>query len=103
MSVIAIDARIISTGTGRYIRGLLKNLEAIDQHNQYLILVRQKDTDYYKPTNANFKVIIADFPDYSFSEQLGFNRLLHAATTATLYKTSSDDSARFESVTYYRK
>jgi glycosyltransferase involved in cell wall biosynthesis len=76
MKKIAVDARIISTGTGRYIRGLLQNLEEVDKENEYLLLVRHKDRDYYKPKNPNFKIIVAEFADYSFGEQLGFNGLL---------------------------
>lgn len=74
---IAIDARIIPTGTGRYIRGLLDSLQTIDTKNEYLILVRAKDINYYKPRNPNFKIIKAEFADYSFGEQFGLARLLY--------------------------
>lgn len=69
---IAIDARIINSSTGRYIERLLFYLEELDQENQYFILVRRKDRTYYKPRNKNFSVVVADFADYSFGEQLGF-------------------------------
>lgn len=75
---IAIDARIIATGTGRYIERLVHYLEQIDKINHYLILVRTKDLGYYKPTNPNFKIIEAEFADYSFSEQIGFARFLYS-------------------------
>lgn len=74
---IAIDARIINSGTGRYIERLLRNLEQIDKHNEYLILVRKADLTYYKPTAPNFSVLEADFKDYSFGEQIGLARLLY--------------------------
>lgn len=73
---IAIDARIINTGTGRYIERLLHYLEDLDTANDYLILVRRADIDYYQPQNPRFTVVEADFGDYSFSEQFGLNRLL---------------------------
>lgn len=73
---IAIDARIISTGTGRYIERLLHYLEQIDHTHAYLILVRNKDLAYYKPTNPNFTIVEADFADYSLDEQLGFASFL---------------------------
>lgn len=75
---IAIDARIISSSTGRYIEGLVLNLEKIDHDNEYLILVRKKDLGYYSPSKPNFTVIEADFPDYSFSEQLAFAQFLYS-------------------------
>lgn len=74
---IAIDARIINSGTGRYIERLIHYLEELDTAHEYLILVRKKDLDYYKPRKPNFKVIEAEFADYSFGEQLGLARLLY--------------------------
>jgi glycosyltransferase involved in cell wall biosynthesis len=73
---IAIDARIINSGTGRYIERLLHYLEQIDDTNQYLILVRRADLDYYQPQKPNFTVIEAEFNNYSFGEQIGLARLL---------------------------
>lgn len=75
---IAIDARIIRSGTGRYIERLLHYLEELDRQNEYLVLVRQADLEYYKPRNKNFKIIEAEFKNYSFGEQLGFARLLNS-------------------------
>ncbi|HWZ66041.1 MAG TPA: glycosyltransferase family 1 protein [Patescibacteria group bacterium] len=75
---IAIDARIIATGTGRYVERLIYYLEQIDKINHYLILVRAKDLNYYKPTNPNFDIVEAEFADYSFGEQIGFARLLYS-------------------------
>ena len=48
MSRIAIDARIISTTTGRYVERLLTYLQDIDKKNEYLVLVKKKDFDYWK-------------------------------------------------------
>lgn len=77
MATIAIDARIMNSSTGRYVERLVYYLEKIDQTNQYLILMRKKDLDYYKPTNPNFKIIEADFDDYSLAEQTGLLKLLN--------------------------
>ncbi|HKX73389.1 MAG TPA: glycosyltransferase family 1 protein [Candidatus Saccharimonadales bacterium] len=74
---IAIDARIINSGTGRYIERLLHYLEEIDHTNEYLILVRQADLGYYKPSQPNFKIIEAEYGNYSFGEQFGLARLLY--------------------------
>lgn len=74
---IAIDARIINSSTGRYVERLLHYLQTIDQTNQYSILLRPKDLDYWKPTAANFTVVKADFANYSFAEQLGLKKLLN--------------------------
>lgn len=77
MKRIAIDARIINSTTGRYIERLLHYLEKIDTTNEYLVLVRKKDLDYYKPNNPNFRVVEAEFADYSFAEQTGYLKLLN--------------------------
>ena len=78
MATIAIDARIINSTTGRYIERLLHYLEEIDTTNEYLVLVRKKDIDYYKPVNKNFRVVEADFADYTLAEQTGFLKLLNS-------------------------
>ena len=74
---IAIDARIISSSTGRYIERLVTYLQDVDKTNEYTVLVREKDRDYWKPRNKNFKVVVAEFDQFSFAEQLGFKNLLN--------------------------
>ncbi len=78
MSHIVIDARIINSTTGRYVERLLYHLQAIDHENTYTVLLREKDQDYWQPTAKNFSVVIADYSNYSFNEQIGFLRLLNS-------------------------
>jgi len=73
---IAIDARIISTSTGRYVERLIHYLEIIDRTNHYTILVPTKDKDFYRPTNPNFKIKTIDIPNYSLKEQTEFKDIL---------------------------
>ena len=76
MTHIAIDARIINSSTGRYVERLITYLQEVDTVNEYSILVRAKDENFWKPRNANFTVRIADFDNYSFAEQIGFKKYL---------------------------
>jgi len=76
MSHIAIDARIITSSTGTYVERLLHYLQKIDKVNTYSVLVRAKDKGYWEPTADNFKIEIAEFDNYSFSEQIGFKKFL---------------------------
>ena len=76
MKHIAIDARTINSSTGRYIERLLHYLQEIDKMNKYSILLRSKDKDYWKPTADNFKVVFADFENYSLGEQIGLKKTL---------------------------
>lgn len=73
---IAIDARIINSSTGRYVERLLHYLQQVDTSNQYSVLVRAKDVEYWKPSAANFTVKVADFDNYSLAEQIGLKKLL---------------------------
>lgn len=73
---IAIDARIINSGTGTYVAKLLEYLQKIDNENSYIVLLREKDKDYWKPTNSNFTTVVAEFDNYSFAEQIGFKNFL---------------------------
>lgn len=76
MAKIVIDARPINSSTGHYMLRLLQYLEKLDRKNQYAVLVPTKDLDFWKPTNPNFSVMAADYKNFTFSEQLGFNKLL---------------------------
>lgn len=76
MKHIVIDARIISSTTGRYVERLLTYLQDIDTTNKYTVLVPSKDLQYWKPKNKNFTVVVADFAAYSFAEQFGFKSFL---------------------------
>ena len=73
---IAIDARVINSGTGTYVVKLLEQLERLDTTNRYSILVPTKDRDYWQPHNPNFTIRTVDFANYSLAEQLGFRRYL---------------------------
>ncbi|MEO6109531.1 MAG: glycosyltransferase family 1 protein [Candidatus Saccharimonadales bacterium] len=73
---IAIDARIINSTSGRYVERLVTYLQDIDHTNHYSILVRAKDEKFWKPRNDNFKVIVAEYDQFSFAEQIGFNSFL---------------------------
>ena len=72
MKKIVIDARIISTPTGRYTAKLLDYLQKIDNENEYIILVKPKDKDYYRPTNKNFSTMVCKYKEFTFGEQVGF-------------------------------
>lgn len=76
MSHIIIDARIINSTTGRYVDRLVTYLQDVDHDNQYTIIVPEKDKDFWKPRNNNFTVKTANYDNYSFGEQLGYNRFL---------------------------
>lgn len=73
---IVIDARIIHSTTGRYVERLLHYLQQVDTTNHYTVLVPTKDLEYWTPTADNFKVMAADFANYSLIEQIGLKRLL---------------------------
>lgn len=73
---IVIDARVINSGTGTYVAKLLKYLQEIDTSNNYTVLLREKDKDYWKPSAPNFTTRVAEFDNYSMAEQVGFKKLL---------------------------
>lgn len=77
MRRIVIDARIINSSTGRYVQRLVEHLQDIDQENHYIILVPEKDKNYWQPRVSNFEVRITNYKNYSFGEQVGFARLLY--------------------------
>lgn len=74
---IVIDGRMLGwTGVGRYTHELLKNLEAIDRTNQYLVLIQDGDKTRWQPTATNFTAVTANIAPYSLGEQLKLPELL---------------------------
>lgn len=78
MARIVIDARIISSSTGRYVERLLTYLQNIDANNEYIVLVPSADLGYWKPTADNFTLHPADYKNYSLSEQTHFLKFLNS-------------------------
>lgn len=69
---IAIDARFYGpkdTGIGRYVSRLVENLQALDQENEYFILMQEKDFSKL-PDSPRFKKIAANFGWYGVKEQV---------------------------------
>lgn len=68
---IGIDARIFGqVGIGRYNRNLILQLEKVDWENEYVIFLCRSELDLYQPDNPHFRKLEADFPVYSFAEQI---------------------------------
>jgi len=79
---IGIDARMYGsgfTGIGRYTYELIRNLAEIDKENEYVIFLREEEYDKFNPPNERFSKILADFPHYSFAEQIDFLKLLNSS------------------------
>lgn len=74
---IGIDARFYGeAGPGRYVSELLKNLEAVDKENEYVIYLKKSNFEKYHPQNRNFQKRLADFHWYSLAEQIIFPLML---------------------------
>lgn len=80
---IGIDARfygVRSKGLGRYTQKLIENLESIqkdDMSDEYFVFLREHSFKEYEPKNKNFHKVLADYPWYSFSEQVNMPKLLN--------------------------
>ncbi|MDD2646540.1 MAG: glycosyltransferase family 1 protein [Patescibacteria group bacterium] len=77
---IGLDARFFGPqgkGIGRYTEKLIESLEKLDQNNEYFIFLTKVGFDLYEPKNKNFHKVLANYPWYSFKEQLLLPRLLN--------------------------
>lgn len=75
---IGIDARMLGSGFGlaRYIQQLARELEKIDQVNQYVLFMRRENWEEFQPSQPNFEKILADIPWYGWAEQIKFPSLI---------------------------
>ncbi len=67
---IGVDARFYSEqGHGRYLRNLIAELAKIDNENEYIIFLREKDYTKFQLPNSNFKKVLAEVRWYTLREQ----------------------------------
>ncbi len=71
-----VDARELRTSSGRYVERLLHYLQQIDTSNRYTVLLKPKDLDDWKPSNKQFSKLACRYKEFTFSEQLGYLKLL---------------------------
>lgn len=76
MARIAIDARELSTSTGRYVERLLHYLQKLDNKNTYLVLLKQKDYMAWQPINTNFEKVLCTAKEFTWAEQTDLKRQL---------------------------
>ncbi len=77
---IGIDARLyMESGNGRYLRNLLIQLRLNDHKNSYVVFCLKKDFETIRNvlSGDNWKIVVADYRWYSFSEQLLFPFILY--------------------------
>ncbi|MBN1258738.1 glycosyltransferase family 4 protein [Candidatus Peregrinibacteria bacterium] len=97
---IGIDARMYGpafTGIGRYTSELIKNLARLDSKNRYTVFLRKQVFDDFQAPGPNFEKALADFPHYSFGEQIGFLKLLNASRLDLMHFT------HFNAPIFYRR
>lgn len=75
MAKIAIDAREISTSTGRYIERLIFYLQKIDKNNKYLVLLNPHDYTALNFSN-NFEKVLCSAEKFTLAEQTDLNKQL---------------------------
>jgi len=70
---IGIDARFFGeAGPGRYTKSIIDHLEKVDNENEYIIFLDSNGMKQYYPENPKFTKVEANYPWYSFQEQIGF-------------------------------
>ncbi len=75
---IAIDGRLYgleNAGLGRYLINLIQEISALDNRNEYFLILKKR---YFNELvlPANWTKVLADIPHYSFSEQIEIPKLL---------------------------
>lgn len=69
---IGIDIRLWGTqhaGIGRYTEELVRNLQEIDNANNYVLFCRRRDISSI-PVKTNWQKVVADIPHYTLREQV---------------------------------
>lgn len=75
---IVIDARESGTSTGRYVDKLVEHLHKLQPVFEIVVLTKSQRMHYLKKIAPKFKVIEANYQEFTFTEQLGFKHFLHS-------------------------
>ncbi|MBI1857022.1 glycosyltransferase family 4 protein [Candidatus Saccharibacteria bacterium] len=79
MKKIVIDAREFGgTGGGTYLKHLLQKLQEIDNNHKYVVLLKPKDMDSWKPVNRKFEKLQCNYKEFTFAEQIGLFKQLRS-------------------------
>ncbi len=78
MKRVVIDARESGTSTGRYVDKLIEHLATLQPDLKIIILTKSKRLDYLRQVAPNFEIREADFPEFTFREQIGFKHFLRS-------------------------
>lgn len=85
---IAIDARLYSpkyTGIGRYVYELIKSLQELDTHNDYVVFLNPDEYESFTCPNEQWTKKKIDIPHYSWKEQTEFYRILMSEKADLVY------------------
>lgn len=80
MKKIGIDARFCtdqSTGIGRHVEELIKNLARLDKETQYVCFMKPEIAEKFQIPGPNFTIEKTSAPHYSLNEQIFFLRQIN--------------------------
>src|SRR5579862_3174330 len=78
MNLIAIEARVSGTSTGRYTDKLIEYLHELKPAYEIVILAKKDRVQFFKELAPNFSVIETPYKFFTFGEQLGLWRQLNS-------------------------
>lgn len=92
---IVIDAREISTSTGRYVSKLLEYLQKTDKENNYLVLLKSSDFHKWHPLSDNFKKVECPYKEFTFAEQMGFKKQIKSLKPDLVHFAMTQQPVRY--------
>jgi len=74
MKRIIIDARELTTSTGRPLKYLLRYLQEADTDlsHRYVVLLKPADYDTWQPHSKRFIKVVCPYKEFTYAEQFGF-------------------------------
>jgi glycosyltransferase involved in cell wall biosynthesis len=87
MRRIVIDARELTTSSGRYVERLLRYLQELDREHNYALLLKPADIGGWQATNPNFEKLACPYKEFTFGEQLGLWRQVRGLRPALVHFT----------------
>ncbi len=93
MSRIVIDARESGTSTGRYVDKLIEYMHRLKPDYEIVVLAKTPRVEFMKSVAPNFKIVVSDFKEFTFSEQIGLWRQIRGLKPDLMHFTMTQQPA----------
>jgi glycosyltransferase involved in cell wall biosynthesis len=93
---IVIDARESGTSTGRYVDKLVEYLYKLRPEHEIVLLSKSPRVEFLQSLAPDYKIVRSDFKEFTFSEQIGFLKLVNSVGADLVHFPMTQQPIRYK-------